>query len=93
MASQGGDAGAQAPAQFIGALISLIAKSEIRYQGILAQIDPAAATISLEEGELSPRSPFAQLDSLLIIFSSLHLAMQSEASARKDGKRRRGLGG
>ena len=47
--------GAQQPAgpgQFLGALISLIAKSEIRYQGILAQIDPAESTVSLEQGAI-----------------------------------------
>ncbi|KAK0550767.1 hypothetical protein OC846_003534 [Tilletia horrida] len=33
----------------IGALISLISRSDIRYQGLLAQVDPAQATISLEK--------------------------------------------
>ncbi|KDN38708.1 hypothetical protein K437DRAFT_259315 [Tilletiaria anomala UBC 951] len=48
-AQSGASPAAAGPAQFIGALISLISKSDIRYQGILAQIDPAAATISLEQ--------------------------------------------
>ena len=35
-------------AQFIGSVISLISKSEIRYQGVLNSINPQDATISLE---------------------------------------------
>ncbi|WFD34550.1 hypothetical protein MCUN1_001391 [Malassezia cuniculi] len=35
-------------ASFIGALISLTSQSKIRYQGVLASIDPAQATLSLE---------------------------------------------
>ncbi|GAA5873203.1 hypothetical protein JCM1840_005599 [Sporobolomyces johnsonii] len=35
--------------QFIGSLISLISKSDIRYQGVLHSIDPQAATVSLEK--------------------------------------------
>ncbi|KAM0747192.1 hypothetical protein T439DRAFT_383346 [Meredithblackwellia eburnea MCA 4105] len=35
--------------QYIGALISLISKSDIRYQGILHSINPAEATVSLEK--------------------------------------------
>ncbi|BGP66554.1 hypothetical protein NBRC10512v2_007962 [Rhodotorula toruloides] len=35
-------------AQFIGSHISLVSKSDIRYQGVLHSIDPAAATVSLE---------------------------------------------
>lgn len=38
-------------ANFVGALISLESNSGIRYQGFLSQIDPAAATIALEDGE------------------------------------------
>lgn len=37
-----------ATAEFIGALISLISKSDIRYQGLLASINPNEATIALE---------------------------------------------
>jgi protein LSM14 len=36
---------------FIGALISLVSRSDIRYQGFLASIDSAQATIALEKGE------------------------------------------
>ncbi|GAA5858151.1 hypothetical protein JCM8547_005672 [Rhodosporidiobolus lusitaniae] len=36
-------------AQFVGSLISLISKSDIRYQGVLHSIDPQAATVSLEK--------------------------------------------
>ncbi|GAA5872398.1 hypothetical protein JCM16303_004506 [Sporobolomyces ruberrimus] len=36
-------------AQFIGSVISLISKSDIRYQGVLHSIDPQAATVSLEK--------------------------------------------
>ena len=38
-----------ATAEFIGALISLISKSDIRYQGLLASINPEQATIALEK--------------------------------------------
>ncbi|KAI5474871.1 hypothetical protein MNV49_002315, partial [Pseudohyphozyma bogoriensis] len=34
--------------QYIGSVISLISKSDIRYQGILHSINPAEATVSLE---------------------------------------------
>lgn len=47
----GAEAAAGAPGEFIGALISLISRSDVRYQGFLAQIDPVAATIALEQGE------------------------------------------
>lgn len=33
---------------YIGAKISLISRSEIRYEGVLAEVDPREATISLE---------------------------------------------
>lgn len=38
-----------ATAEYIGALISLISKSDIRYQGLLASINPNEATIALEK--------------------------------------------
>ncbi|SPO31288.1 related to SCD6 - protein may bind RNA and have a role in RNA processing [Ustilago trichophora] len=38
-----------ATAEYIGALISLISKSDIRYQGLLASINPNEATIALEQ--------------------------------------------
>lgn len=41
-------AGDDPTASFIGALISLTSQSNIRYQGVLASIDPAQATLSLE---------------------------------------------
>lgn len=37
-----------ATAEYIGALISLVSKSDIRYQGLLASINPNEATIALE---------------------------------------------
>ncbi|GAA6052568.1 hypothetical protein JCM3770_003247 [Rhodotorula araucariae] len=36
-------------AQFIGSVISLVSKSDIRYQGVLHSIDPLQATVSLEK--------------------------------------------
>jgi protein LSM14 len=45
-AAQGMAGGAS---NFIGSLISLISKSDIRYQGFLAQIDAEQATIALEK--------------------------------------------
>lgn len=47
MASATGAAGG--PGEFIGALISLVSRSDVRYQGFLAQIDPVEATIALEQ--------------------------------------------
>lgn len=44
-------AGAAGASTFIGALISLVSRSDIRYQGFLASIDSAQATIALEKGE------------------------------------------
>lgn len=38
-----------ATTEYIGALISLISKSDIRYQGLLASINPEQATIALEK--------------------------------------------
>lgn len=40
---------------FIGALISLLSRSDIRYQGFLNSIDSAQATIALEKGETRKR--------------------------------------
>ena len=42
--------------QFIGSKISLISKSEIRYEGILYSLDVVEATISLAKGTCHPRS-------------------------------------
>lgn len=54
MASPAAPAGAQdnSAASFLGALISLTSHSNIRYQGILSNIDAAHATLSLEKGRL-----------------------------------------
>lgn len=63
MASPSANGGSSAPTpgsnvasggagQFIGALISLISRSDIRYQGFLASIDAGQATIALERGAL-----------------------------------------
>lgn len=41
-------------ADFIGALISLVSRSDIRYQGFLAQINAEQATVALEKGEFQP---------------------------------------
>ena len=35
---------------FIGALISLISKAEVRYEGTLYNIDPVKATVALQNG-------------------------------------------
>lgn len=37
-------------ASFIGALISLTSHSNMRYQGVLSNIDAAQATLALEKG-------------------------------------------
>ena len=52
MASAAAPTGGQddSAASFIGALISLTSHSNIRYQGILSNIDAAQATLSLENG-------------------------------------------
>lgn len=77
-AAAGGGGGGGGPGDFIGALISLISKSDIRYQGFLAQIDPVAATIALEMGECQERSvktsPLAHIPSHLC---PLFLAVRS----------------
>lgn len=49
--SAGGGAMSGGPSDFIGALISLISRADIRYQGFLASIDPVQATIALEKGQ------------------------------------------
>jgi protein LSM14 len=51
----GGAPGAGGASSFIGALISLLSRSDIRYQGFLNSIDSAQATIALEKGEGSWR--------------------------------------
>ena len=52
MASPAGPPGGHdnSAASFLGALISLTSHSNIRYQGILSNIDAAHATLSLEKG-------------------------------------------
>lgn len=50
-APNGSGGGGGGPSDFIGALISLISRADIRYQGFLASIDPVQATIALEKGE------------------------------------------
>lgn len=47
--SAAGSAAGTGPGQFIGQWISLTSKSEHRYKGILVAINPAEATISLEQ--------------------------------------------
>lgn len=47
-----GAAGGGNTNQFIGSKISLISKSEIRYEGILYSLDLEEATISLQKGQL-----------------------------------------
>lgn len=42
--------------EYLGSTISLISKSDIRYQGVLHSIDPVEATVSLEKGEFSSAS-------------------------------------
>lgn len=37
--------------EYLGSTISLISKSDIRYQGVLHSIDPVEATVSLEKGQ------------------------------------------
>lgn len=51
MAAAGQDDSA---ASFIGALISLTSRSNMRYQGVLSNIDATQATLALEKGTLRP---------------------------------------
>ena len=42
----------ESAASFLGALISLTSRSNMRYQGVLSNIDAAQATLALEKGML-----------------------------------------
>jgi protein LSM14 len=48
--------------QFIGSKISLISKSEIRYEGILYSLDVVEATISLAKGKGPVGPPLPSTD-------------------------------
>lgn len=51
MASAGASGGQDdSAASFIGALISLTSHSNVRYQGVLSNIDAAQASLSLQKG-------------------------------------------
>ena len=45
-------------AEFIGAKISLISRSDIRYVGILHEINVDESTVALEQGSQLPLLPF-----------------------------------
>lgn len=53
---------------FFGAKISLISKSEIRYEGVLYTIDPKESTIALAKGNFHFFHPLC-----LLLFSFVYL--------------------
>ncbi len=69
---------------FIGALISLVSKAEVRYEGTLYSIDPVKATVALQNGEPF-RCPFFSLPS-----GSSHAAGGSEVVWHRGAQAGRG---
>ena len=55
------------PTPFFGSKISLISKSEIRYEGILYTVDPKESTIALAQGISSKWLSYILFDFALII--------------------------
>ena len=56
---------------YIGCRISLISKSDIRYEGVLSNINPEDATVALEQGSITAVRELFDISSKVACSSSI----------------------